>query len=274
MRIKLLVLFLIFSFSTLYADISEWKLTKKRNFIASNLYGYINGGAEIFLELGFKELTVFYYSNGKSELVLDVYEMESPESALGIYLQKCGKETPIKQIKARNSGDKFQIISVKDDFLIIINNSEGDSKLLQDMILLVNKFINDNKLSDKKISLLDLLPKKNLIPGSISIFRGHYSLSSIYTFGEGDVFKLKGKIFGIAADYKEKVNKYTLLVIKYNSSTIAKDVFDNIPNMLDKTKKIISKQNNKIIFSDHTKKYNIIEIDNNMIKSKINLNKL
>ena len=270
---KVLILIIIF-FNLSYSFSSEWKLSKTRTYKANNLYGYIDGGAELFLELGFKQLTVHYYSNGKSELVMDLYEMESPESALAIYLQKCGRETPIKGINARNSGDKYQIICYKGNYLIVINNSSGSNDYLQDMIFLTNSFIKEKKLSDVKVNILNLLPEKNLKKESIVIFRGPYSLSPIYTFGEGDVFQLKGQIFGVSGDYQVNKKNYTLLVIKYPSSLLASQVFNSLQGKFDKTKKILQKEKNKIIFKDHLNKYAVIELDKEIIRIKINLNNI
>jgi len=44
-------------------------------FSAKDLYGYIDGGAELFFEFGFSELTVQRYRCGERELSLDLYRM-------------------------------------------------------------------------------------------------------------------------------------------------------------------------------------------------------
>lgn len=59
------------------------------------LYGYIDGGAEIVFQYGFRELAVFKFKPAaatnlpvQKELVLEIYRMESPEAAFGIYSTK------------------------------------------------------------------------------------------------------------------------------------------------------------------------------------------
>ena len=77
------------------SGIPRWSRTgKARHYRGKNLYGYIDGGAELFLELGFQELVLQKYRAGRSELAVEAYRMDSPESALAVYLAKCGKETP------------------------------------------------------------------------------------------------------------------------------------------------------------------------------------
>ncbi|MFH2041368.1 MAG: DUF6599 family protein [Acidobacteriota bacterium] len=58
------------------------------------LFGYINGGAEIFLEYTFVELWLARYTHGeKSEITLEVYRMRTPEDAFGIFsIRRSGNE--------------------------------------------------------------------------------------------------------------------------------------------------------------------------------------
>ena len=270
------ILFLVLCFginSYLFSQNSNWNLTKTRSFKANNLYGYIDGGAELFLELGFKELIVNYYSNGKTEILVESYEMESPESALAIYLQKCGHEKPVKAVKTRNTGDKFQVTCLKGSSLITINNTSGNVSFLTDMIKLANNTLDKIKAA-KSTDLFKLLPLKNLIKGSMLIIRGMYSLQSIYTFGEGDILLLKGKIFGVAADYKDSLSNFTLLCVKYPSVVLASNAFNNIITHLDNTKKIIDKNKNFLTFRDHSGKYGSIKLTGDVIEMKINLDKI
>jgi hypothetical protein len=271
---KLLIIFICFSFTPVLLSMNtDWNLKKTRSFKANNLYGHIDGGAELFLELGFKELIVNYYSNGKSEIVVELYEMESPISALAIYLQKCGKENPLGNVKTRNTGDKFQLSCVKGSVYMTINNSSGNNNFLPDMVQLANKAL-DNIKASKNIGILNLLPQKNMVKGSNLIFRGMYSLQSIYTFGEGDLLLLKGQIFGAAADYKEASSNYTLLCVKYPSDIIASNAFNNLITHLDNTKKIIDKNKNYLTFRDHSGKFGCIITKGPIIEIKVNLAKI
>jgi hypothetical protein len=251
----------------------SWKVTKTRSFKANDLYGHINGGSEVFLELGFKELIVDYYSNGKSELVFEKYEMETAESALGIYLQKCGNEVPLSQIKTRNTGDKYQITCLKGKYFIVINNTGGDKELIPDMVKIINSGLEKIK-DDKPVDFLSWFEKTNMIKNSLTIFRGMYSLQTIYTFGEGDILLQGGKIFGASVDYKSSPSNYTVLMVRYPSKTMAAAAFNNLIYRLDNTKKVIDKKNNYVTFQDHAKKFGAIRLTDEVLKIEINLDKV
>ena len=105
------------------------KADSLRRFSAPNLYRHINGGAEIFLELGFQELLVQKYQNENQKLKIESYKMESPESALGIYLMKMGRETPHSDISSRNTCNQYQYTLVKGNYFILVYNFTGDSTL-------------------------------------------------------------------------------------------------------------------------------------------------
>ncbi len=62
-------------------------------FNKEGLYGYIDGGAEIVLQYGFRELAVFKFKPAagpaaSKELVLEIYRMASGEAAFGLYSTK------------------------------------------------------------------------------------------------------------------------------------------------------------------------------------------
>ena len=112
-----------------------------RIFIAASLFQQINGGAELFLEFGFDTLRVQRYENEGYELGLEAYRMKSPEAALGVYLMKCGRETPLAGIPARNSYDRFQTTLLKGNYFIQVNNYEGNESLNPALTALLSAYL-------------------------------------------------------------------------------------------------------------------------------------
>ena len=245
---------------------------KTLTFQKQALFNYINGGAELFHEFGFEKLIVQNYQKLSAELVLEIYQLESPAAALGIYLMKRGKETPFKNIPARNSGNRFQSTFVKNNYFIQINNFSGEEKIVPDMAKLANALLTNIPESDS-VKLLQLLPEQNLIKGSEILFRGPYALDPVFTFGDGDIFQLGGKIFGMAGDYKlgEK-SSYTLLLIPYPTQIMARRIFNHLLNNLDPYLQIVAKAKSRFVFRDYQNKYGIVLLRDNVIKIKIHLN--
>jgi len=254
------------------AAIDGWeKSGAQMTFYKNDLYGHINGGAELFLEFGFDSLLVQDYNSGGALLSLEVYCMETTESALGIYLMKCGKETSSPEIESRNSANKYQVLAVKDKFYIQLNNFKGSKEAEKVMPVFLNAILSN--ISGKNTpGLIKLLPEENMVPGSEKIIRGQYALQPIFTFGDGDVLQLEGKIFAVAADYKPDGNDlYTQLIIPYSDNERAKFVFENVKENLDPYLIVLEQKEDGLVFQDYQKKYGKITVNDDIIYIMINV---
>lgn len=242
-----------------------------RYFPKDDLFNHINGGAELFQEFGFINLSVQSYGNGENEIVLEAYQMESPEAALGIYLLKCGTETPIEGIAARNSGSKYQFTIVKANYFLQINSFSGDESLLPVLVSLSQQML-VNIPQKPEVQLLKHLPKKNRVPGSELIIRGIYGLQPIYTFGDGDILHLKGKTFGVVGNYLDSNNfEYTKLIFLYPDTSSAKSAFENLVSNLDPYLKILEQTPGKLLFKDYQNKFGRAKVIGNQIQIDIHL---
>jgi len=281
MKRRLLLLIVIFCFSLngnaeiiVPGDnfVTGWTTSGKAlRFIKNDLFNYIDGGAELFHEFGFKELLVQSYRQMDNEIVLEVYQMDHPESALGIYLIKCGEETPIEGIEDRNSGNKYQFTIVKGSYFIQINSFTGEDKLIPVMIALAKQTLRFMP-QEKSVKIFNHLPKENLIPGSQLIIRGPYGMQPIYTFGEGDILQLNGKIYAVVGDYKDEKNRrYTQIVIKYPNKKDALTVFENLLNNLDPYLEIIENFENGFVFKDYQNNFGIFNLKDDTVEIRIKL---
>lgn len=252
--------------------ISGWaKAGPPAVFRGGNLFDYIDGGAEIFLEFGFDRLLVQDYRKEDSEVVLEFFQMESPESALGIYLMKCGAETPIEGVPARSSGDKTQFTILKGAAFIHINNPDGRESLVPVMVDLARALL-ESIPQGRPVLLLDELAPENKIAGSERLVRGPYALQSIFTFGEGDVFDLQGKIFAVAADYRDQEGEpSTRLIIPYPDELRSAAAFRNLLKNLDPYLKIIEKGDGRIVFKDYRQKTGTVERNGRTLVARLNL---
>lgn len=216
----------------------------------SALYNVIDGGAELFLEMGFVDLRIQKYAGAGAEITVEAYRMESAAAALGIYLLKCGRETPLAGIGARNSGDSFQLALLKNDHFVFINNFSGRGELLPVMRELARR-IDAAIPAGAAVSELDVLPAQGLVPGSALLLRGPYSLQSVYTLGDGDVLLLAGKRFAAAAAYRDGTGAgYNLIVAPYEDETAADKAFASLLGRLDSYLQVVEKGDDHLIFRD------------------------
>jgi hypothetical protein len=241
-------------------------------FVKADLFNHIDGGAELFLEFGFEKVAIQHYKKGSAELTLEVYEMELPESALGVYLMKCGRETPFPEIPARNSSEATQATILRGTHFLLVNNFSGGAELQPAMIALSKSVL--AKIPDVPASgrLFEMLPSKDRLAGSERLVRGPVVLQPYFTFGEGDILQLEGKIFGAVANYREVPEAvYTRFVIPYPDEVRAVSVYKNLLANLDPYLKVLETKETAFVFEDYREKFGLVELKGSTLDIRVNL---
>jgi len=242
-----------------------------RTFNRNGLYGHINGGSELFLEFGFDVLTVQRYAKGEDELALETYKMTSPEAALGIYLMKCGTESPVAGVPGRSTGDPYQLMALRGDVFFVVNNYSGKRELAPDMVALLlaaEKTVPATEPAD----LFAVLPTQDRVPGSERLIRGMYSLASLVTLGEDDILSLNGEIFGAAADYKTGSQEpHTRIVVPYPDESGARAAFSHVKTNLDSYLHVVAETPSSFAFKDYKNRFGKIALKGNVLTVIVNL---
>jgi len=242
-------------------------------FTANDLYGHINGGAELFLEFGFKQLRVQRYQRERQEFSAELYEMENATAALGIYLMKCGRETPIPDLTARHTANAYQIQMVRGNYYIQVINPSGNADIAQTLTDYCRVLLSLIKETKASVDLWTELPTGNRTPGSERIFRGPYALQALFTFGDGDVFLQKGRIFGVSAKYQDGADsRHYEMRIAYPSTAEAEEAFLNFSEHHDAYLIILKKGNGFISFRDYRQKYGSVRLAGERIELAVGLN--
>jgi hypothetical protein len=224
-----------------------WKTAgAERIFTSEDLYNYINGGADLFLELGFDTLCVQKYQREFQQLQVDIYKMQNPSAALGIYLYKAGNETSRANLPERNSCNRYQYSLWKGRYFIQISNFSGDTSLTGIMDTL--SILITDRIKAGSTEILAFLPMENKIPGSERIFRGPLSLQPVYHSSAGDFLNLHGKIYGVAAKYIEWDTTFTRMVIPYPDHGTAELTYNNIMRNPDLFSCSKEGKNNTLVF--------------------------
>jgi len=247
------------------------KAGQLRTFTGQDLFNQIDGGAELFLEFGFARLRLQAYARDKAELTLNAYEMESAASALGIYLMKMGRETPFPEIAARNSGEEAQVAILKGRYFIQVDNLGDVPASRAETAALANAFL-AGVVEESAPTPLDLLPAEGKVPGSERLVRGPYGLQPYFTFGEGDVLHLGGKIFGVVASYREGPNAgFLRFIVPYVEETRTVSVYKNLLANLDPYLKVLETRERAFVFEDHLGKFGIVELKGSSLDIRVNL---
>lgn len=241
-------------------------------FTSEDLYGHINGGAEAFLELGFEQLTVQKYKDGANELAVEIYRMSDTTSARGIYLSKCGKETPDPALKERHTASRQQILLQRNRYYLVLYNTAGGAANAP-MLVKAAQAITPKLPADAPVPVLDVLPAAGLVPGSARVIRGPVSLQALYTLGDGDILQLGGKITGAAGDYKDASGATTLIIVDYPTPAAVAAAFKHLTANLDSYLKPTSTTATKLVFQDYEKKSGVVTVAGRRMQVRLHLTK-
>ncbi|MDH6358058.1 DUF6599 family protein [Parabacteroides sp. PF5-9] len=120
-------LFTLFSsqFSIVYCQLS---ITRERTFTGAGLYGFMNGGADQFLEYGVTSLVTRDVVFNEEPFTIDIYEMPTAEDAYGIYsihVFRCQRADTLECI---NCLSPFQYQAVIDNKYVSVVFPSGSSR--------------------------------------------------------------------------------------------------------------------------------------------------
>lgn len=140
MGYAILFLFLLF-FNALQGQVStEITVERERVFQGTALYGFMNGGSDLYLEYGFEKLTTSDVVFMDEKYTVDVYEMSSPENAFGIYSLHTFKCMRADTLDFFNCLSNYQLQAVVDKKYISIVFPSGSSKARINANLLLKQY--------------------------------------------------------------------------------------------------------------------------------------
>jgi hypothetical protein len=253
-------------------QVEGWTRTGPANrFTPGDLFGHIDGGAEIFLELGFSDLTVQQFRRGEDVIEVEIYRMADPAAALGIYLMKCGTPKPNPDFKERHTLGRYQLVFQRHRYYGIIQNLKGKPELTGEM-LRFGKAVTSTLPADVRPAELDLLPRESRVEDSTRVVRGYFGLNALFTLGDGDLLQLSGKVTAVSARYQDRgAGEFTRLIAPYPSRQDAARAFAHLAGHLDPHLEVIDSDQSRIVFQDYSRRFGIVTLNDRRVDLKIGL---
>ena len=194
-------------------ELGEWKKDgPPQEYRGEDLFLYINGGAEIYNEYGFRQVVVQDYLNkGGKSISLEIFEMLNPESAYGMYTFKTGAQGDVFEIGDEVLLEGYYMNFWKGNFLVTLTGFDEDEETVKGLLRIARAVDAKLETRGKKPHLISMLPERGLLALSIKYFKGNLGLYNMYPFFTKNVFAF-GK--GIKADYSAG---YSVFIIGYRS---------------------------------------------------------
>jgi hypothetical protein len=185
-------------------------------FEGDDLFIYIDGGAEIYFEYGFRRVIVQDYRNVVGRrLSLEIFEMQSPDSAYGMFTFKSSPGGEAIVLGDQCQLEDYYLNLCQGRYLVTITGLDQESVLKEDLVALARLI--EGKLDEhgQLPGLVSLLPREGLKPLSLKFFKGPLALYNSYPFSRKDLFAFQT---GIRGDYATGVS---LFLFEYGAEETA-----------------------------------------------------
>jgi hypothetical protein len=253
------------------ADVPGWRRAEPaRVYSGPELYELIDGGAEIFFEHGFERVTVQKYARGAHEIGIDLYAMRDAAAALGIYLARCGDETPAPSLALRHTAGRHELLAVQGAFYVVVEDFSGSGERAADLVAFA-RALAPRLPAAEPVPVLDLLPREGRVPGSERLIRGPLALESFIQLGEGDVLQLGGRVTAAAAAYQGPGGRLTRVVVPYPDTAAARQAFARVRDHLDPEIRPLSQTASRLVFRDYSGAYGEVLVDGARIELRLGL---
>jgi hypothetical protein len=197
-------------------SVTPWKTAASPEvFKKDGLFGYIDGGAELFLQYDFEELFVTRYEDrttptAEKEIILEAYRMASPADAFGIFsLKREGDERVSPEIEAVHWLSPSQASLVKGNFYININGLNTAEEDLRAFAAAVSKKI---EAASPLPAELALIPSSGRLQGSERYIRGKLAAEGESLLLDREFWGFENGTVAVSAKYLPSRSKLIVII--------------------------------------------------------------
>ena len=228
-------------------EVDDWHRERALLYYSGEeLFDYINGGAEIYYEYGFKNVAIQDYKNSNERsLSVEIYEMKNPAAAYGIYSFKKSPDGAPWESEYEGRLEGYYLNFWKGCYLVTITGFDEEAETIKGIksIALSMAEVLPDKGDAQKPPLAAFLPKDNLIPGTEKYFMGNLGLFNSYAFSQRDIFNISEGVGGV---YKQG---YRIFILQYGDPFLSFDQFKEVKTSLQEDPKYSSLHSTEKSFS-------------------------
>lgn len=162
-----------------------------------DLFYYINGGADLYLEYGFDDVSTCKYINYLANNIhIDVYQMNDPAAAFGIFSINSTGHGKHTDLGSKSFLYDYYLDIWKDKFFIRMTANKKDNGMM-DTLQLIAKNLDDEISEEAEVpELVSAFKLKDVDFTSVKYVEGAIGLSNVFNFGHGSIAGFKEGVIG------------------------------------------------------------------------------
>ena len=198
---------------------------------------------DLYYAYGFKRQTEVEYQapqfGSKPLILLEIFDMETPENAFGIYNFYTYPRMKFEWVGAKAMLSGGYLRFAKGKYFIQIEGYEFATGIREGMIVLAKAVAAQINDPPPDPQMLTLLPNNNKIYGSTKLFRSNWALRQIYSTLPATVPQLKDTAVGISAHYQNKpdakdwTDAQIVFIIQFPDAATAESTYTSYRNTVD-----------------------------------------
>jgi hypothetical protein len=160
-------------------DVSKAKIIKQKTYEGEGLYGYMDGGAELYMAYGFEKLSLQEIEINSEKYTVIIYRMAEPQSAFGIYsIYRFKCDSTIK-LTRNECVTAYQYSAQRNKYYYSVINQSGSKAAQQESLNMAKILI--GKIYPDSIPWPDLFNMDVLIEyqTSLKYIRGNIALQQV-----------------------------------------------------------------------------------------------
>lgn len=212
------------------------KTSQVETYVGESLYEYINGGAELFHQYDFVEVSTADFKSDEQEIVADIYQFSSSNNAYGLYSMIRPESIEIIKIGVQGFASETSFDFVKDKFIVRLVCYDGTPEALEVMRKLATQIESVISGVSELPVMFGLFPLENRVENSEKIvaeaYLGQAGLDDVYTVDY--IFDTETVQMFISAD--DDGAKFNILA---ESSVISADDMKSVKDLPFNTGKVV-----------------------------------
>jgi hypothetical protein len=212
---------------TLLPDAPQgWQIEgESRSYSSDNLYEYINGGAELYISFGFKNVGSRIYTGVKQpDILLDIFDMGSSQSAFGIFSHS--RERLEQDYGQGSQMSPGLLIFWKGRYYVSILATPETPESRKAVDWIARRIEQSITETGSLPEILRVLPEEGLISESIRTFTHHAWINTYYFIAEENLLNINPQNTAVLAKYQVKDEKLLLLLVEYTDEIDALNACD------------------------------------------------
>ena len=222
-------------------DVGEWKpAAAPERYVRDSLYGYIDGGAELYLPYGFENVEVGHFTRTPGiparEIAVEIYRMASPLDAFGIFsVQREGDEKSSATLPPFNWILPWQAAFVKGPYYVTVQGVPADDEGVQAMASIIARRIEPSGDIFAGPPLL-ALPEEGRKSGSERYIKGEPAARAETQFFSLPYWGFAGETTAVSARYGSDGTKLLIVDLPTIPPSLEADVRAQFESNLEGTR--------------------------------------